>query len=355
MQTVTQPKPFPAISTIPNGYKWTRELARKAFDTRTFIRVGDQASTVTKRRYLSGATRSWQSGKPDEQNTIFSMEYRITGTPVAVATALGYAGESEADIQHAIASAITSENYNTTMRDVVEEELRSRAALKQAKPTTEGYNRAEILWFAKNARDAVVISKSGERRAGVASPNRVGSGQTIAEKIGRLPAGKVLDVSDMDPTTGKGVHTKNPPKTDRPGKFGSRIHEIPIISNNLDKYISALKLAYGPDAEKSLANDIEVVRQSLERVGNPAPIVFGGVTSFQPPTTGRRVRTPPNVPGQTLARPPVFQPALTQAVVAPQAVPVVQSPVMGAAVVPTVTTMGGTNLPNIPALQTFSQ
>lgn len=127
----------------------------------------------------------------------------------------------------------------------------------------------------------------------------------------------------MDINTGKGVRTVAAPKTGKSGKYGTK--RVPIISNNVDKYIRAVQLAYGADGEAAYAQDIQVVKQALGNVG------------IQPMIMNQPTKVPsPKVTGATLAPIPTFMPAqATQ-------VPKIFSP--------KVTNMGGTQFPTIPAL-----
>lgn len=328
----TQP-PFPTINVVPAGYRWSAEAAKKAGDKGAFLRVG---GTSVSRRFLSGAKRSWTSAKPEENQTVFHTGFRITGTPEAIRTALTYAGIPADQIQAVLASAITRDNFNTTMAAEVAKELAAHNAAKQAKPVAEGYEWAQILWFGQNIKSAVISTKAGETKGAVASPGRAGAGESLSDKVKKLAQGKVLDVSNMDINTGKGVRTVNAPKTDRSGKFGTG--RIPIISNDINKYVRALQLAYGADAEATYAGDIGVVRQALANVGAVAAAAPGT------PAVPRPV-SPARVAGQTLAPAPVFAPVGT-------AVPRIASP--GRAVVtPPVATTGAANLMQIPTLNTL--
>jgi hypothetical protein len=324
--------PFPTINVVPAGFRWSADAAKKAGDKGAFLRVG---GTQVTRRFLSGAKRSWTSAKPEEQQTIFHTGFRITGTPEAITTALSYAGVPADQIQQVLATSITRDNYNTTMAQTVQEELQKHAAAKQAKPVTEGYDPQQILWFAQNIKTAVIATKTGEQKGAVASPGRAGAGESLSEKIKKLAQGKVLDVSNMDINTGKGVRTVTAPKTAKSGKFGTG--RVPIISNDINKYVKAIELAYGAEGPATYAADVQVVRQALANAGGPALVGTLG-TGVVP-----RMPSPAQVPGTVLAAPPQFVPAQGQATVVPK----VASPRVG--------TMGGTNLPGIPALQGLLQ
>lgn len=321
---------FPTATIIPVGFRWTQDAAGKAAAKGAFLRVG--GAQVTK-RFLSGSKRSWTSTKPDEYRTIFSTDLRITGTPEAVTTALSLAGLTQEQIQEVLARSITRDNFNTTMAAVYNNEIANYEAIKQQKPVPEGYEWDQLIWFGQNIKSAVIATKTGEQRGTVASPGRAGAGESISEKLNKLAPGKVLDVSNMDLNTGRGVRTVTAPKTERSGKYSSG--KIPIISNNIDKYIRALQLAYGADAETVYAADIDMVRHLLA----------GTITqlyTFPAQPVAARVPSPTRVPGQTLASPPRFQAA--------PVVPRVASPPRAG-----LGTIGGGGFPNIPPLQGLMQ
>ena len=307
--------PFPTINVVPAGFRWSADAAGKAGAKGAFIRVGGPQVT---RRFLSGAGRSWASVKPEENRTVFHVGYRITGTPEAVQTALTYAGVNAGDIHQVLATAISRDNYQTTKAAEVAQELAARDALKGAKPATEGYDWDQIMWFAQNLKSAVIATKTGEQRGAVTSPGRAGAGESLADKVRKIAAGKVLDVSNMDVNTGKGVRTVAAPKTAKSGKFGTG--RVPIISNDINKYIRAIQLAYGVDGEIAYAADIQVVRQALTNAAAPAVVA-------------PRAPSPIRLPGATIAPVPVFT----------AAVPRIASPRVG--------TLGGATLPVIPALR----
>ncbi|CAH6420787.1 Hypothetical protein HVR_LOCUS1291 [uncultured virus] len=323
--------PFPTINVVPAGFRWSVDAANKAGAKGAFLRVGGPQVT---RRFLSGAKRSWASADPLENQTVFSTQYRITGTPDNIRTALTYAGIGVDQINQILAAAITRDNFATTMKGTVDQELEAHAALKGAKPAVQGYDWPQILWFAQNLKSAVIATKTGEQRGAVTSPGRAGTGESLADKIKKLVAGKVLDVSNMDINTGKGVRTISAPKTAKSGKFGTG--RVPIISNNLEKYIRAIQLAYGAGAEEQYAADIQVVRQALANVAAPMIAAGGPAAPLVPAVT--RVPSPARVPGATIAAAPTFT----------AAVPRVASP-------PRVGTLGGANLPNIPAIGNLLQ
>ena len=337
---------FPIINVVPAGYRWTAESSAKARQKGSFLRVG--GPLVTK-RFLSGAKRSWSSADPAEQNTIFHTGYRITGPVQAVIDALTYANISNADIQQVLNGVITRDNYMGTMAQVYEQELIAREKAKAAKPGVEGYELKNIIWFAVNLKDAEVRSKSGERQGAASAPGR-NSGDSIAEKVKKIAPGKVIDVSMMDINTGKGHRTANQPKTAKSGKFG--VTNIPIISNDINKYIRGLQLAYGGDVETTYADAIAFVRRAIANNGTVAPVggmvvpVGGMVIGAAAPPD--RLPSPPRrqattVPGAQIAAVPQFLPIAT-------GVPNVVSPGRPTVIPGGVGAIGGRGLPQIPAL-----
>jgi alkylhydroperoxidase/carboxymuconolactone decarboxylase family protein YurZ len=319
MAATATPVPF-ALTVVRPGFRWSRDAAQKAQAKGAFLRVG---GNQVSRRFLSGAKRSWANvANPDEHDTIFHTGYRITGTPTNVRIALESAGVTADEIAQIMATAITRDNWNTTMAAQYEAEINARNALKTATPVTEGYEWPQILWFAQNLKSAVFTTKAPttEQRAVGGSPGRRTRGETLAEKLRNLKDDKVIDVSGYDPQTGKHAKTTAKPKTAKSGKFGDFRRGVNIISNNIENYIRALQTIYGPDAEVTYAPEIEYVRNQLA----------GGATPFTA-TPGPYMGLGGLVPGATLAPAPTFA----------AAVPPVASPPVGA--------IGGTTLPPLPA------
>lgn len=281
--------PAPVINVVPANYRWSEAAATAASEKGVFLRVGGTATNVG-RRTLSGAKRAWASADPAENRTIFLVNHRVTGTPEAVQQTLAYAGFSEADIRAAIADAITAANYQTSKAAAFNDELARHQAARRDKPQAEGYSWDQIYWFSQNIASAQIGTKAGETRGGVAAGGRAGAGDSLAEKLRKLGVGKVLDVSNMDLVSGKGVRSIPAPKTAKSGKYGTL--DIPIISNRIEQYERALELAYGADARAKYAAQIGQVRQALSGV----PVA--------------RAPSPPRAAGATLAPAPAFVPAV---------------------------------------------
>ena len=333
------------ISVIPSGYKWTPEQAKKAAEHNKYIRVGGEKIGS---RFLSGAKRSWDNADPEENRTVFQPQLRISGTPENIRYALTYAGFSNEQIDEFLNNVITKDNANTTMRNVVLEELARRQSSGSAKPSAKPfYDLNQIIWFADHVKSAIISNSVGQQKGTVSSPGRAGASESLAEKIANLKPGKVLDVSGMDLTTGKGVRTVNIPKTNRSGKYGAVVNGVyhaPIISNNFEAYRRAIELGY-PGRENEFTQDIEIVRQALSHPRTqPTVAPTFGAKLAPVPQQPQAVQLQPmqpvmpvqsRTPGATIAPAPVFTAAV------PNAVPRVASPVA---------TVGGGNYPGIPPL-----
>lgn len=295
--------PFVApINVINNGYKWSQAAADAAAAKGAFIRVGKGKVT---RRYLSGFARTWESSDTNEHRTIFSLDARITGLPEDVRAALKYANVVDENIDAIIANAITKDNYQTTKKQDFDDELAARNSLKETKPSVAGYEWPQIVWFATNIKSATVITKNGESKEKVTATsvsNNASASKTLAEKVKSIGRGKVMDVSDMQWATGKGARARDIPKTSKTGKFGFNLDKVPVISNNYDQYVTALKHIYGPGAETEFAYEIEEMRKALSapkeetaapkvEVKTSAPVVPAPVV-VPPVASVPSVRTP---------------------------------------------------------------
>lgn len=330
---------------IEPGFKWSQKAADDAYDKANFIHVGGE--TVT-RRTLSGAAKKWENPTSVDRDNIFLLDnYRITGTPQAVTYALRAAGKTDGEIQQAINNQIDRNNYNVPqaqggMAEIYDEELKRYEQLKGSRSPTEGYNVKQIIWFGtpevlKNAR---AVSKSGEQK-GEVTGGRKETRKSLSDRARSLAAGKVLDVSSFDPLTGTGATTKNQTKKSRTG--AAKSSRLPIQSTNLENYISALRLIYGPNAEQDYAQDINEVRNQLAGPVVPTRLTVNPIL----PQTGVARPQQTLVPSQlgtagaTLAQAPQFRPVQSN-------VPRITSPRLGAGV----GTIGGTQIQPMPRLAT---
>lgn len=290
MATAVAPRPI----NVPANLRWSKALAETASENHYYLYVG---GTKVGHRTLSGAERTWK--KPGQGENIFITAARVTGSPQDVAETLSYAGFSQAEINALFAEAINKDNYQSSKKAEYDAEVAAYKAIADKKTAAPTYAFSSLGWFADNLGAAKVSSKAGEKK-GAAAAGKGRRGESLAEKLKGLAAGKVLDVSAMDLATGSGVRTINTPKpTGRSGKAGSVA--IPIVSNDLARYIKALELAYGAGAQQQYAADIDLVRRMLTARAAPAAPVA---------TPGARAPSPLRVPGQALAAPPRLVPAV---------------------------------------------
>lgn len=325
---------FLNINTVPGAYLWTADKQQKAGKDHYFINVG-KGDKVTK-RYITGAKAKWDSPDPTVNSLIYHTGYRISGLPQDVRLALKYAKESDDTIDQVLATSLTKDNYQTTMASVYQEEMAAYKASQGTKPSSKGYEWVQILWFADNIKNAVIAKKSGGDKGRVASPSRAGSSETLQEKVRKIvdnKLDKVVNVSGFDPITGKGGRVIPPPKTHRAGLFGST--QIPIVSNDITKYIRALQLLYGENAETEFAKDIKLVREAIEL----------NAASAKASTKSSKAPAPAPAPA------PVPQPSLPK-MPSPNSTAVPQIKTPGRAPVQTV---GGASIPAMPPFRTLVQ
>jgi hypothetical protein len=324
---------------IPAGFRWSEEDARRQRAKGSFLRVGAVHSTATGKnanskpvRQLSGAVRkSWSSADPEEYNTIFNIQYRITGTPDSVRLALQYAGVPVQEVERAIADSITGQNYLTTRAREYQQEIQAHQARGREAPRQPSYDIPTLIYLAENIKSAEFVSNRGAQ-AGAAGGRAVGQGggnrKSLAaayQAVATDGQGKVLDVTNIDDVTGAGHKRKNQPRT---AQGGVGAGNIPIVTKDPAKYVRALELLFGADARQTYANEIEQVRRTLEVVpvrGQPARF----------PAAQPQLGFPPLRPGAAMAAAPMLQ-----TVGAP--VPAVASPVR---------TLGG----GAPGMMSFQQ
>jgi hypothetical protein len=280
----------PQLNSIPAGFDWKRDAATKARDAGKFLYVGGKDIT---KRALSGSPRYWNSTDPAEQSIIYNTTYRITGTPANVAQALRFRNFTEAEIQAALADAITKDNFATTKLQAWTDELNWAKAAAAKKPVKENpYTLKDYVWFAQHLSDAKILTKAtGAANAPAAAAAGKRRRQNLADRVKGLAAGKVLDVSAIDYATGDGAVSRIPTVKPRTGKYGTQ--RIPFISNNVQNYQRAIELVYGAQGLQTYAADIATVAKAINPNGQvpvaapvalpPAVTVPGAVLA--PPVT----------------------------------------------------------------------
>jgi hypothetical protein len=327
---LTTQLPF-ATKTVPPGLRWSLKLSDAATAKHYFIRVGGKSVT---KRYISGAARLWNKvNAPEESRSIYSVETRLTGTPENVAQALRFADISEENINLYLASAISKQNHTTGIQaDYYAKEL---ADHEQCKKSTKGTCSGSPLeldalaYLVKHLQEARCVTKSGNKTCPPLKKGKTGPTKTLKQRVADLAPDAALDVSNMDSFTGKGVAKTKKRDQPKSGKFLAG--ELPIISNNAEKYVEALKLVYGDIATTRYAREIEYLRSQLSKRSEnfskiAPPLTTGGVpasfVAFTKAPTPQRLnnvapapiissRMPPSLasPGRVQTRAPLGGPA----------------------------------------------
>lgn len=299
-------KQFPGVNTVPVGLRWNQKLANKAKQGNYFLRVGGKKAPT--KRYISGAERSWKSSKPEESSSIFSLETRLTGTPSNVTEALRYAGFDANQINDLLASAITSSNYNTSMDAFYKAEKSSHDSEKKEQKTTTGLELENLEWLVKNLDGVKCVSKTGETKCSAVAKGRTGPTKPLSERVAALPADSLIDVSNMDKVTGKGATKAKKKYQEKTGKYYAGA--VPFLSNNLESYVAALQLVYGPDAERQFADEIRTMSSLLSQKAGATrvPTTTLGVQPVVSSSVPPRVPTPQRLgtvlPAPTVSRIP---------------------------------------------------
>ena len=308
--------PMTAVS-VPAGFRWSPEDVKRQQERNGFIRVGTLRTTRTGAnanakpvRALSGAIKKWNSADPEEQNAIFNLQYRITGTPENIRTALAYANVPPAEIERVIAESITRDNFATTQLAAYNAELAAHKSHKTTGAKVRSYTISDLVWFANNLPNAKVVSTRAAGAAGAAPAGRAAGGgrRTLAgayNAAAQSPTPKYIDVSGIDDTTGVGYKTLT--KAPR-GVIG--VTTLPIVSRSFDKYVRALELIFGAGAREQFAAEIEAVRQQAVPQ-RPAAAAGGFPTAFAAPAAPLAQGFPVAEarPGAALAPAPVLRAA----------------------------------------------
>ena len=333
---------FPTQS-VPEGLIWNNNLATKARERLEFIHVGSKSGKWV----LSGAQDKWSKPDAEISGTVYSLSHRVAGTPSNITTALRYANVSEDEIRQVINNSISQHNVAyEPYKSQFENEINSRISYKEQESQKPSFEWEQILWFAENIQFAQMQTKTNENRAPAVSRKKK-ENNSLEVAISSLQGEQVIDVSNIDTATGSGRRTlKNRPKD---GKYGA--DGIPIVSNDLNRYIYALEKAYGPDSRQRFANEIAYVEQQINNKKNnivQAPPVALQTTTM-PPSMPSSMATPlakpsPRAPVSNTFVAPVATPSQPPA----RNIPSVRSPGIG------VKTMGGSGLTNFPSFSAIS-
>jgi hypothetical protein len=302
------PPTFTAPTVIPANLKWTVDAANKAGQKHLYILVGTGDKTY--RRLLSGARNMWKSTDPAHRDIIYNITYRIAGTPDNVGRALQFAGYDMGAIQKALGESFSAQNYmrpgfsEAIKADITAAHAQKKGGVvKQEGAVESGFILANAIWLADNLAKAVLVTADGQRHGPVASVSS--RKESLRERYEKLPAGKVLDVSDLK-DDGTGVKKVGRPTKSKSGKFG--VPSINLVSKDINTYIHALTSIFGQEAITTYAAAIQQVQNQIDSYKGASM----GKSFFIPPPAA--VAAPTQQPGAYIASPVnlvAMQPATT--------------------------------------------
>ncbi len=240
---------------------WSIEEMQDAEMKRQFILVTAIYMTTLPRTTIMDIQDVWRMNG----DVVFHTGYRIAGTPDDIASELNRSGIPNEDIEDVLNTTITKENYDGIMKPLVEDEINKyyewkRGALKY-NSETPGFRLYDIMKQVNPEMGMVFqmtkkgkVIKATPAETPVKTKSRGGRVKPLIDKVNDLPEGKVLDVSDMTDT---GAGTKAITPTLRSKKYGSP--DLPIISNNFERYLMAIDLL--PGGRERYADEIQYVSQ----------------------------------------------------------------------------------------------
>ena len=337
--------------------QWTLEALDDAKVKQQFIFVSPAGAS---RVYIIDAQTLWRTN-PD---IIFQTGYRIAGTPEDITNVLLQQGIDPTNIEELMASAITSNNYAHELAEIYNEETASynawRRAVIKANVDAPGVKLFDVM-VAINPEILTRVKTDKQAKAmglttGLPKKTRGRAIESLFDKIARLPPGKFLDVSKLEPS-GTGTHPTDAP-TKRSRKYG--VPGLPIISSNLDRYLLAIRML--PGGEAQYANEVAQIRELFARLQTgPIITIPGGPTNTVPLIT-----TAPRMPGTTINIPtfPRIPGTVTVPVVQQTPGTTINIPtfprIPGTVTVPVVqqtpdTTINIPTFPRIPATETVPQ
>src|SRR3990167_3997448 len=190
-------------SEVPRGLRFSKAALERNRNEYKFSRVNHEGKAVTTvRMTLNSVKRIWAKNA----DVVYNLTYRVAGEFNDVADALTSAGFSEAEVNASMAGVLTSENVDTTMRAVFDEEA---AAVRRycdsqgpgCKP--KGFNLDNYTWFGNNLSKAQRVSaKTGAAAKGA---GRKGGRKSLTERLAEaVAAKKVFDVSKYNADSGVG-------------------------------------------------------------------------------------------------------------------------------------------------------
>lgn len=243
------------------GLRWSSESAEKHAKVNSFIRVGGEKAST---RFLSGAPRSWSNSDPEENETVFIVSLRISGTPVHIREALKFAQYSDDEITDFLKDAITKDNYQSSKAEEYDAEIAAYKKMKTDKVPVEHYSIEQLNWFCNPdiIKNVKVESKKSvpKTQDSSAVKTRTAPGTSIKERIEKLNDGFILDISGMT-SDYKNIKTKPVPKTNKSGKFYSV--PLPFLTNDYDKYYEIVNHVYGSEGLIKYIDNLEDIRRQL--------------------------------------------------------------------------------------------
>ena len=270
--------------------EWSYEAFQDAQTRHEFIHLLEEGVA---RVHITDAHDIWLL----QPEVIFQTGYRVAGLPETIRQVLAEQGISSVDIEQVVHDAITSGNYGTTMAPVYNQEMEDyqkwlRAATK-ANSQAGGAKMWDII-LAVNPQAALSVRTAAQAKAmGLEAPMRkTARGKSFDDRIASLAAGKVLDVSKLQPN-GTGARAIDAGKTGR--KYG--VPTLPIVSADLEHYLMAVRLLSGGEAKYS-----DEIAQ-MEQIFSQRRAAFGG-----PPAAPRPIPVPVAVPQSTIAEPMLLVP-----------------------------------------------
>jgi hypothetical protein len=238
---------------------WTLPASNEALAKHEFISVTPGMSS---RVNITDTRSIWRQNSA----IIFQTGYRIAGTPADVTAVLTEAGVPAPGIEAVMTTAITSDNYETTALPMYQEELEQYREWMRSVTKSNAESPGAKLFDVMTVVNPDIIRRARtvkEAKALGIAP-RGGKGRTrtvsLADRLAKVPAGKVLDVSELQ-TDGTGSRAINPPTRSR--KFGSP--NLPMVSADLEHYVMAIDML--PGGRDRYTADIDYVRLLFSQTG----------------------------------------------------------------------------------------
>jgi hypothetical protein len=251
------------MDNIPKGLRWSASKYKKALekDTDGFVGVsqtstkkGEPASTTY--RFLSSASRLWESKNPEENQIIFNFEYRIAGLPEDVRASLEKtAGLGKLALDKIVKESMTKDNFQTTMK------FKYDAFVHHIKniDTNNSLELAQLFASHLNTEsDVHTIAQDG-----IILPQR-GSLRTLVFRYRKaLDEGQVLDVSNFDEEKHTGAFKRCKPKDfnrDEPIFYDTG---LALASSKIGPYKSAVAAIFGSDGLITYQSQIDAVEKAI--------------------------------------------------------------------------------------------